>query len=149
MIYIWWKHIVESERGCRWQYSGTLHAVQVRLHARKRTPVLCTRIRARAHTHTHRHTHTQICNNYSFSTATVVTWTRLIITLHVHCLSCSGFKLVYVIFPEDGGRAPKHMAVRIVRTNFMCFVCANSCFFKYKCFYLFVTIVRFMTRSIL
>ena len=34
------------------------------------------------------HTHTQIRNTYCFSTATVVSWTRLNVTLHAHCLSC-------------------------------------------------------------
>jgi hypothetical protein len=38
----------------------------------------------RLHTHTHR-----ICNNYCFSTATVVWRTRLSITLQVHYVSCS------------------------------------------------------------
>ena len=36
------------------------------------------------------HTHT-ICNAYCFSTATNVARTRLSVTLHVHCLSCSCF----------------------------------------------------------
>ena len=30
----------------------------------------------------------RICNNYCFSTATVVAWTRLSVTLYVHCLYC-------------------------------------------------------------
>jgi hypothetical protein len=42
-------------------------------------------VRARAPTPTHR----PICNNYCFSTATIVSWTRLKVTLYVHCLSCS------------------------------------------------------------
>jgi hypothetical protein len=33
-------------------------------------------------------THRPICNTYCFSTATIVSWTRLIVTLYVHCLSC-------------------------------------------------------------
>ena len=33
-------------------------------------------------------THTQTCDTYRFSTAAVVTRTRLIITLYAHCLSC-------------------------------------------------------------
>ena len=37
---------------------------------------------------THAHTHTEICNTYSFCTATVVTRTRLNVTLYLHCLSC-------------------------------------------------------------
>jgi hypothetical protein len=56
---------------------------------RKRNPAhthtsgpACTR--ARTHTHTHTHI---ICNTYCFSTATMVMWTRLSVTLHVHCLT--------------------------------------------------------------
>jgi hypothetical protein len=43
--------------------------------------------RARTHTHTHTHTHIYIYNRptYCFSTATVVTWTRLAVKLHVDC----------------------------------------------------------------
>ena len=38
--------------------------------------------------HPHTPTHTPICNTYCFSTATVVSWTRLSVTLYVHCLYC-------------------------------------------------------------
>jgi hypothetical protein len=51
----------------------------------------CTRPRARASTHPP--THTPICNTYCFSTVTMVTWTRLIVTLYAHCLYC----LLYVM----------------------------------------------------
>ena len=42
------------------------------------------------HTHTHTHTH-RICNTYCFPTATMITRTRLNVTLHgtVHCPDCS------------------------------------------------------------
>ena len=52
-----------------------------RTHAHKLMP-------SPAHACTHTHTHTEICNAYCFSTATVVSWTCLIVTLSVHCLSC-------------------------------------------------------------
>jgi hypothetical protein len=40
-------------------------------------------------THAHSLTHTkQICNTYFFSTATIVTRTRLNVAWYVHCLSC-------------------------------------------------------------
>jgi hypothetical protein len=43
----------------------------------------------RLHTHTHTHTHTlRIRNTFCFSTAVMVTRTRLIVTLYVHCLTC-------------------------------------------------------------
>jgi hypothetical protein len=41
----------------------------------------------RLHTQTQTQTH-RICNTYSFSTATMVTRRRLIVTLHLHFLSC-------------------------------------------------------------
>jgi len=41
-----------------------------------------------------RHTLT-ICNIYFFSTATIVTRTRLMLRLYVHCLSCSDMNLLY------------------------------------------------------
>ena len=37
---------------------------------------------------THRDTHRGMCDTYSFSTATVVSGTRLNVKLYVHCLSC-------------------------------------------------------------
>ena len=51
----------------------------------------CTRPRARvpARTHAHSCTHRPIYNTYCFSNATMVTRTRLNVTLYVHCLSCS------------------------------------------------------------
>jgi hypothetical protein len=47
----------------------------------------------------HAHTHTEICNTYCFFMAVAVSWTRLSVTLYVHCLSCwkSGMKYVVVI----------------------------------------------------
>ena len=45
---------------------------------------------AHPHTHTHTHTHTGICHIHCFST-TMVSWTRLNVTLYVHCLSCNVF----------------------------------------------------------
>jgi hypothetical protein len=41
-------------------------------------------LRFRARTRTHR----PICNTYCFSTAKMVSWTRLYVTLYVRCLSC-------------------------------------------------------------
>jgi hypothetical protein len=47
---------------------------------------LCVLVTKATDTHTHTHTHT-ICNTYWFSTATVVSRTRLNVTLYVYCLS--------------------------------------------------------------
>ena len=44
-------------------------------------------------TNTHTHTHIPICNTYCSSTATVVSWTCLNVTLYVHCLSCYNRRL--------------------------------------------------------
>ena len=53
--------------------------------------------RQRTHTHARTHprararAHTQICNTYCFSTATMVSWTRLSVTVYAHCLSCYNY----------------------------------------------------------
>ena len=59
-----------------------------------------THLRPCIHTPTHSHaharmnlptrtnTHVEICNNYRFYTATVVSWTHLSVTLYVRCMSC-------------------------------------------------------------
>jgi hypothetical protein len=39
------------------------------------------------HTPTRKHAYTKTCNTYCFSTARMVSWTRLNVTLYVHCLS--------------------------------------------------------------
>jgi hypothetical protein len=55
----------------------------------------CTRTHTHLGTRTHAHTrtHTDTCNIYWFSTAPVVTRTRLNATLYVHCLSsCLSFQ---------------------------------------------------------
>ena len=79
-------------RVLRWQYGCALHAGLVRLQARNHTPPsvhahtptrVCTRPRAGAHAYTHTHNVT-----YCIFTAAMVTWTRLSLTLYVHCLSC-------------------------------------------------------------
>ena len=54
--------------------------------------------RARLRTHTQRNK--QTCNTYYFFMATVVTWTRLNVTLYVHCLSyffqCYVFRPIFI-----------------------------------------------------
>ena len=48
---------------------------------------VCSRASSPTHTYiTHAHKHTEICNIYCFSTKRVVSWTRLSVTLYVHCL---------------------------------------------------------------
>jgi hypothetical protein len=75
---------------------------------------ICTYTHAHAHapgypyarTHVQAYTHSPICNTYCFSTATMVSWTRLIVTLHAHCcLVLTTFQLqrVYACsFPTVG-----------------------------------------------
>jgi hypothetical protein len=75
------------------QYGAyVLRAGLARLYARMRmhTP---TRLGTHMHACTHKHAHTPICNTYCFSTATMVSWKRLDVTLYVHCLSC--FQWIY------------------------------------------------------
>ena len=68
------------------QYGAcALHPGKPRLHAHAH---------ALGHTHALKlsfsrvHTHTEICNNYCFSTVTVVSRTRFSFTLYAHCLFC-------------------------------------------------------------
>ena len=71
-----------------------MHAGLVTLHART-GPRAC----ARKHTLTH----IEISNPCCFSTATMVSWTRLIVTLYVHCLSCFSLLTEFQNFtPTDG-----------------------------------------------
>ena len=63
---IMWKNMAQPER----PYDNAKHA-------------LCMMDNLRLHTHTHTH---KVCNTYWFSMATMVTRTRLNVTLYVHCL---------------------------------------------------------------
>ena len=62
-------------------------ATRAQAHVRARAT---TFIHIRMHTHAppRAHTHREICSNCCFFTATMVSRTRLIVTLCVHCLSC-------------------------------------------------------------
>jgi hypothetical protein len=65
----------------------------------------------------HRHT-LRICNTYCCSTATMVMWTRLNITLYVHCLSClTGFNGATSRLPTADCRLPT-WPVRYVAVHF-------------------------------
>jgi hypothetical protein len=83
---------VETWGGARETAHGNmaapLHAGLVRLHARSHTPAPVHP--QLTHKHSRTRTHTDICKIYCFSTATMVLWTRLNVTLRVrvHCLSC-------------------------------------------------------------
>jgi hypothetical protein len=60
-------------------------AARAQAHARPCIPTpTCTQSLNCARTHTH----TQICIAYCFSTARIILWTCLSVTLHVHCLPC-------------------------------------------------------------
>ena len=89
----------------RWQNGSALHSGLVMLDARMHMPAPVRphphartnlhaneHARARAHTHTrthtHTHTHTKKNVRHCFCTATMVSWTRLSVTVYVHCLSC-------------------------------------------------------------
>jgi hypothetical protein len=89
--------LVESERQQRiwlkrfasWISKATRAQVHVRVRAPTPTPTHAgAHKHALAHTRScpHTHTlHTGICHNYLFHTTTMVTWTRLKVTLYVHC----------------------------------------------------------------
>ena len=63
---------------------------RVQAHASARVPTP-------THTHalTRTNTHPEICKTYCFSTAKMISRTRLSLTLHVHCLSCLGYKFCH------------------------------------------------------
>jgi hypothetical protein len=71
-----------------------------------------TPARARTHTNTlsHIHTYTTMCNTYCFSTATMVSWTRLVLTLYVHCLSCC--PLIYMCVCDSQASGSRLVTVR-------------------------------------
>jgi hypothetical protein len=91
------KNVVETEGPQMTSQYGAyaLRAGLARLHARMRM-----------HAHTHApwypharmygqgRTHRPICISYCYSTATMVSWTRLIVTLYVHCQSCLYYNTV-------------------------------------------------------
>jgi hypothetical protein len=77
---MWW-----SQRGRKWQYGGAFHAGFARLYMRKHMP---THPQPHSPTRAHTHTHTELYYADCFSTATVDSWTRLNVTLHVYSLSC-------------------------------------------------------------
>ena len=64
-------------------------------HARMHTDAL-THPRVRTHPPTH--THKEICNICCFSTATMVSRTRLVVTLHVYCMSWLLLLLLLLIY---------------------------------------------------
>ena len=70
------------------QYGAyALSAGLAKLQARMRN---YTPTRPSTRMHAHACTHRPIFNTYCFSTATMVSWTSLNITLYVHCLYCYG-----------------------------------------------------------
>jgi hypothetical protein len=87
------------------------------------TPIsLCThtqeaQVRARAHTHTH--TDTEICKSCRFSTARMVTLTRLTVTLYIHCMSCvlSGRVLCVMPITRPGKSYPVCVSLCVTKCN--------------------------------
>jgi hypothetical protein len=77
---IWW-----SQRDHKWRqnmaHTSCMLDKQAYMHSRA-----CIRPRSQAHARARTHTHKYVI--LFFSAATMVTWTRLNITLYVHCLSC-------------------------------------------------------------
>ena len=75
------------------------------------------------HTHTHTHTHRPICNTYCFSTTTTVMWTRLKITLYVHCLLLfNKFKKSWSIFVVSDMFCVLFLVYcRLFNNKFLCF----------------------------
>ena len=66
-------------------------------------------------------THAQICNTYCFSTAKIVTRTRLSGTLYVHCLSCVSFNCnnsaFYLVCTNVGLMAKMDNSFNVIDTS--------------------------------
>jgi hypothetical protein len=80
------------------QYGAyALRAGLTRLYARMRlhTPTCLGYPHAR--THAQACTHRPICNTYCFSTTTMVSWTRLNVTLYVNWLSCYSLRTLIIM----------------------------------------------------
>jgi hypothetical protein len=82
------KNVAESERSqMTSQYDANALRAGLARHAHTHVP-------GNTHARTHARTHAQACahrpiyNTFCSSTVTTVSWTRLIVTLYVHCLSC-------------------------------------------------------------
>ena len=80
--------------------------------------------RTRASTHTHTHIHARACTRreirktYCFSTATMVSWTRVIVKLYVHCL----FYFLPLVNTVMNRRIPRN--ARNFLTNWSAWSCA-------------------------
>ena len=61
-------------------------ATLAQAHASARAPTL--QERTCTHSQTHTQTHKGIYKTYCFFTETVISWTRLSVTLYIYCLSC-------------------------------------------------------------
>jgi hypothetical protein len=93
------KNLVETVEPQMTSQCGTyaLYAGLEKLCARMRMPPPTrsgTHMHGLKHAQACTHAHTPIINTYCFSTAKMVSWTRLNVTLYVHCLSCFFLALV-------------------------------------------------------
>jgi hypothetical protein len=99
------KNVAETEGAQMTSQYGAyaLRAGLARLYAHAHTrPRVWVTTCTHARTHAHACTQGPICNTYCFSTATIISWTRLNVTLCVHCLSC-WFYIRSFVRGERGG----------------------------------------------
>jgi hypothetical protein len=102
MFNVLWNNVVKYD-GARRTTNVTIWRIRIAWWINKAT---CTHARTRLHTPTrvgarrraHIYTHTYICYTCCFSTANVVSRTRLIFTLYVHCLSCLHIPSLHKLF---------------------------------------------------
>jgi hypothetical protein len=89
------------------------------------------------HTPTHSRKHAGlICNTYCSSTATMVLWTHLNITLYVHCLSCC------ILIVLDFKIAFCHMMEMVAVVNILRTACINWKNLTCLCIVTFMFIIR-------
>ena len=95
------KNVAEPERPQMSMWRCVACWISKRTHAQT---YACARSITFICTHTHEptqagaHSRTETCNTSFFSTATMVSWTRLIVTLDVHCWICLRFFSAYYLW---------------------------------------------------
>ena len=88
LITIWWRVACWISKAKRVQkHSSAPAPTHAHTHPPPTHTHICTLLHTHALTHVSKNTH-KYAIFIVFSTATMVSWTRLIVTLYVHCLSC-------------------------------------------------------------
>ena len=115
--------ITRRMRFACWISKATRKHAKAQAHAPAH-PHTHTHTYTHAHPHTHTHIHARACTRreirktYCFSTATMVSWTRVIVKLYVHCL----FYFLPLVNTVMNRRIPRN--ARNFLTNWSAWSCA-------------------------